>query len=578
MANRVVIIGGGGHAKVIIAMLRVRGYQPIAVLDDAETLWGTQLLGVPVSGPVGSIDANSVDCAVIGIGNNHVRRELASRVKLPWLTVIHPTAWVDVSVVLGAGTVVFAGAIVQPGTTIGEHVIINTGATVDHDCSLGNFVHIAPGTHLAGNVSVGEGTFMGISSAAIPGVSIGRWTTIGAGAVAVRDIPDNVVAYGVPARPRRAATAGEGRNGRSARMLGTHDEQEWLDVLSKIPRHDFYHLPQYHALEEKFGKGTAYLFAYSEGPYHIALPVVLRSIDNARGLEHHRDQWLDASSVYGYVGPVASHPEVPRQVIENFQSNLRDALTEMEVVTVFSRLHPLLAQEHLLQGLGKCKPSGRTVSIDLTEPLAAQQHKYRKGHRSDISKGRSRGVVCREDVKMSHLENFVEIYRKTMERVKADTFYLFDQHYFEALISALGDKIHLFVALLGNEMIAGALIVEYNGIVQYHLGGANENFRNLAPIKLILDAVRVWATDQGLQTFHLGGGVGSREDSLFYFKSGFSDSRHDFYTWQWVVLPKVYEILCRERLSWDQDHGFPSASSEFFPYYRSGASLPSVKV
>ena len=170
---------------------------------------------------------------------------------------VHPTAWVDASVVPGAGTVEFAGAMIQPGTVIGEHVIINTSASVDHDCVLGNFVHIAPGTHLAGNVRIDEGSFMGIGSAAIPGVRIGAWTTVGAGAVVVRELMDKVVAYGVPAKVQRPTKAGETpdkRDGRSARRVNGLDKQEWLDVLSKIPEHDFYHLPQYHAFRGKDGE------------------------------------------------------------------------------------------------------------------------------------------------------------------------------------------------------------------------------------------------------------------------------------------------------------------------------------
>jgi sugar O-acyltransferase (sialic acid O-acetyltransferase NeuD family) len=567
MDNKVAVIGAGGHAKVIIAMLRLRGYQPVAVLDDNESLWGTELLGVTISGPIGSLDASRYNWGVIGIGNNEIRHQVARRVKLRWLSVVHPTAWVDVSVSLGPGTVVFAGAMVQPGCIIGEHVIINTAASVDHDCVLDDFVHIAPGTHLAGNVRVGQGAFMGIGSALIPGVRVGPWTTVGAGAVVVEDLPDRIVAYGVPAVPRRPVEKA-GRTMGKARMLSTRDEQEWLEVLQQVAQHDFYHLPQYHALEERLGRGTAYLFAYSNGPYHIALPVILRPIDPRQNLVNGAEHWCDASSVYGYSGPVTSHPDAPRQIIENFHALLWDAFREMEIVTVFSRLHPLLSQKPLLYGLGNCLPSGQTVSIDLTAPLETQRQKYRKGHRSDISKGRNHGVVCHEDTSLSYLEAFVDIYRETMERVAADSFYLFDYSYFKSLVAALGKNAHLFVALLNGELIAGALVVECQGIVQYHLGGARDSAKALAPIKLILDAVRIWATERRFQTFHLGGGVGARDDSLFYFKAGFSDRRHEFSTWQWVVLPKVYEQLCHARLHWDQEHGLESGPAEFFPRYR----------
>ena len=204
MDNKVVVIGGGGHAKVVISVLRLCGYQPVVVLDDFEALWGTNLLGVPVRGPISSADPKSYDKGIIAVGRNDARQELAAHFKLSWVTVVHPTAWVDASVELGAGTVVFAGAMIQPGTVIGEHAIVNTGATIDHDCQIGNFVHVAPGVHLAGNVTLGEGSFMGIAAAAIPGVQIGEWTIVGAGGIVIDNLPARAVAYGVPARPRSA--------------------------------------------------------------------------------------------------------------------------------------------------------------------------------------------------------------------------------------------------------------------------------------------------------------------------------------------------------------------------------------
>ena len=114
---------------------------------------------------------------------------------------VHPAAWVDLSVELGPGAVVFAGAVIQPRTVVGAHAIVNTAASIDHDCRIGRFAHLAPGVHLAGTVTVGDGAFLGIGTVAIPGVTIGEWTQVGAGAAVVRDLPARVRAVGVPARP-----------------------------------------------------------------------------------------------------------------------------------------------------------------------------------------------------------------------------------------------------------------------------------------------------------------------------------------------------------------------------------------
>jgi sugar O-acyltransferase (sialic acid O-acetyltransferase NeuD family) len=198
-AEPVVVIGAGGHAKVVVSTLLAAGIRVPCVLDDDREKWGSEIFGVPVRGPV-SDGVESGRVGVLGIGRNEERKRLAEALSLDWVTVIHPHAWVHPSVSVGAGTVVFAGAIIQPDTVIGRHAIVNTGALIDHDCEIGDYVHVAPGVRLAGDVKLDEGVFLGIGSCAIPGVRVGGWTTVGAGAVVVSDLPSEAIAVGVPAR------------------------------------------------------------------------------------------------------------------------------------------------------------------------------------------------------------------------------------------------------------------------------------------------------------------------------------------------------------------------------------------
>lgn len=198
--KRLVLIGAGGHAKVVLAAAKAAGFAVEALYDDDPSRWGGEVLGAPVRGPVSSLEEGTP--AVLAIGSNEARKRLAARHRFEWQTVVHPMAWIHESVALGPGTVVFAGAVVQPEAKLGAHVIVNTGATVDHDCEIGDYAHLAPGTHLAGNVAVGEGAFLGVGAAAIPGISIGAWTRVGAGGVVVKDLPPHVTAVGVPAKPR----------------------------------------------------------------------------------------------------------------------------------------------------------------------------------------------------------------------------------------------------------------------------------------------------------------------------------------------------------------------------------------
>jgi len=204
--SEVVVIGAGGHSKVVISTLLASGLRVVAVLDDDPLKTGGEILGVPVLAGLDGYLREHDFPVILAIGDNLARRDVVRRfARVEWATVVHPSAYVHPSVTLGPGTVVFAGAVIQPDSKVGAHAIINTGATVDHDCELGNFVHLAPGVHLAGNVSIGEGALLGIGSVVKPGLQLGSWTTVGAGAVVVSDLAANITAVGVPARPRAGA-------------------------------------------------------------------------------------------------------------------------------------------------------------------------------------------------------------------------------------------------------------------------------------------------------------------------------------------------------------------------------------
>ncbi len=194
--ERIILQGGGEHARVVLDSLLESGKEVLAIFDPK---YSGDLFGVPQKGiyqPGFEPEAR----AIIAIGDNAIRRKVALRSAHSFTNVIHGTATVSPRCVLGTGNMILHGAIVQAQTRIGNHVIVNTGAQVDHDCNIGEFVHIAPGTVICGTVSIGEGTFVGAGAVVIPGKKIGAWATIGAGAVIISDVPDFAVVVGNPGR------------------------------------------------------------------------------------------------------------------------------------------------------------------------------------------------------------------------------------------------------------------------------------------------------------------------------------------------------------------------------------------
>ncbi len=295
-----------------------------------------------------------------------------------------------------------------------------------------------------------------------------------------------------------------------------------MEALEQAVTHDFYHLPFYHDLAKELGEGEPTLVVYANGPYRVLLPLLVRKIKDVPPLVDDGQPWYDATSVYGYPGPVASHADLPSEIISDFQSLLTKSLYDMRVVSIFSRLHPFIRQEALLSRLGSSVHQGYTVSIDLTNPEEAQLAQYRENHRRDIRKLRDRGAQCIEDDDFQYLDTFVSQYYETMDRVQAWQSYRFPDRYFQKLVSTREAVVKLLACQINGEFVGSGLFVLCRGILEYHLGGTTLDGQRAGAMKFVLDAARHWGYQNGGKIFHLGGGVGSRDDSLANFKIGFS--------------------------------------------------------
>lgn len=193
------LYGASGHAKVIYDSLKESGKIVKALFDDNPLV--KELLGLPVIGKF-NIDVLKDDELIISVGINSTRKKIVGNlpVDLKYGIAIHPSAIISKYSSVGKGTVIMQGAIIQSSAKIGEHCIINTSSSVDHDCIIENFVHISPNACLCGGVTVGEGTQVGAGAVVIPGIKIGKWSVVAAGAVVLKDVPDNVLVLGNPAR------------------------------------------------------------------------------------------------------------------------------------------------------------------------------------------------------------------------------------------------------------------------------------------------------------------------------------------------------------------------------------------
>lgn len=211
--EKLIIWGSTGHAIVLSDFISILGYSLIALFDNnrnVKSIFNTTPLFYGIQGfnewKKSNTDTRVNGLVAIGGNKGKDRREIQSFFEINGIHIIsaiHPRAFVSSSAEIGKGSQILANAVVCARSKLGDATIINTSATVDHECILGAGVHIGPGACLAGCVAVGENSFIGTGATVLPRLCIGNNCIIGAGAVVTKNIPDNVVAYGNPAKIKK---------------------------------------------------------------------------------------------------------------------------------------------------------------------------------------------------------------------------------------------------------------------------------------------------------------------------------------------------------------------------------------
>lgn len=196
--KKVIIIGAGGHGRVIADIVTLSNDIVLGFLDDKDP---SEFTDITILGKLADIDRYKQEASfIIGIGNNQTRKQIMESLEVDWYTAIHPIAVIVSDVEIGEGTAIMANAVINTGSKIGRGVIINTAATVDHDNRISDYVHLSPGVHLGGTVNIGSETWIGIGAVVSNNVNICEGCVIGAGAVVIQNIGVSGVYVGVPAK------------------------------------------------------------------------------------------------------------------------------------------------------------------------------------------------------------------------------------------------------------------------------------------------------------------------------------------------------------------------------------------
>lgn len=329
------------------------------------------------------------------------------------------------------------------------------------------------------------------------------------------------------------------------------EPEKWAAYLKKSADHDIYHTLHYHNLDKR---GEPILFVYEEDHIFIALPLLKREIEDA--------DFCDFTSSYGYTGPISNKQfsSLNDKVIERFRYSFADFMQHNSAVSVFSRLNPFIDQCLVLNKMGEIRNNGKTIYIDLIQTLEEQRGKYDKRLYRQIRQLRKRGFLIKYADTQEEVRLFTKMYNKNMLRVHADPSYFFDEEYFTNLLENEEFNCKLLLMYDGREMICGATVMWLEGVIRNHLSATSESHIHFSPSKLLTDEISIMGRELGMKYFHLGGGVGGREDTLFRFKRSFSNLILEDKIWCYVADEQTYNQLILQKKVKD--------NKEYFPLYR----------
>ena len=341
----------------------------------------------------------------------------------------------------------------------------------------------------------------------------------------------------------------------------------WDKIVRSFAQYDIYYLSGYSKGFHIHGDGIPLLFYYHDSNIRGICVMMKRDISQNEYYKGKLEtgKWFDIVTPYGYGGFIFEG-NINEDSIQRFNECYCIKLKEENIVSVFVRFHPQLRNAEPFRIISEVIDLGKTIEMDLKSEEVIWNNIIPK-NRTAIRKSVKNGVSIKHGKDLSLFDKFMEIYNGTMDHDQAEDYYYFRKDFYESIHHDLYDYYEMFYAEYEGEIIAMSIILFANNRMHYHLSGAKYEFRPLAPTNLLLYEAARWGSKQGFKSFHLGGGLGSREDGLFKFKQAFNrNSENQFSIGKQIIIPEIYEKLVEIRKRVDVNF---DGNSPYFPLYRS---------
>ncbi len=337
-----------------------------------------------------------------------------------------------------------------------------------------------------------------------------------------------------------------------------NEAEKWDSVVKSFSQYDVYYLTGYAKGLMLHGDGEPLLFYYNDGETKGINVVMKRDIAKDKHFVGilTENTYFDFSTPYGYGGWIIEGENADKLFFEYEKWCLKN-----NILAEFVRFHPVMETHKKSVDAYDVIALGKTVAMDLSSPEVIWAN-ITSPNRNMIRKAQKNGIRIYSGRYPEIYKTFREIYNGTMDKNNADSYYYFGEEFYESILNDLAENAQIFYAVYEGKIVAASIMLAANGRMNYHLSGSLREYANLAPSNLLLYKAALWGSENGCKTLHLGGGVGSGEDSLFKFKKAFyrGDVLPQFHIGKKIFNKEKYDELVNLRKDLPE--------SGFFPKYR----------
>ena len=350
--------------------------------------------------------------------------------------------------------------------------------------------------------------------------------------------------------------------------------EEWDGLVKKFHDYDVYYLSCYVKAFMLHGDGTPMLFYYEDNKIKAINVVMLRDVEKDENFTRKipSNTYFDITTPYGYGGFLVEG-NIDENSLKLLENEYSSYCISKGIISEFVRFHPVLHNSGVLKNIYETTELGKSIAIKLNSKELIWNNLISK-NRNMVRKSLKLGVEIFCGRSKELFELFIPLYNSTMDKDKANQYYYFNDNFYKSILFDCKYNSMIFYAVYRDKIIAMSIVLLANGRMNYHLSASDKEYQHLAATNLLLYEAACWGSENGFTTFHLGGGLGSIEDSLYKFKSSFNrNSNYAFVIGKKIFDKEKYEELVEIRKNKKlnspcDDSTINNSTNSFFPEYR----------